>query len=189
MSLYNHVANKNAILDGVVEVVAGEVLAAVQAIEANPAEWKQTMRRWILAAREVLLRHRWAPAVLETRSTAPPPVLQYYDSLLGLMLGAGFSIDLAHHAMHALGSRALGFSQELFVNGDDDVPPEMAALMLKQMAAVYPNLGKLVEAVFHDTGSTLGSGCDDQFEFEFALDLLLDGLERLRVDGWQLHAA
>jgi AcrR family transcriptional regulator len=191
MSLYNHVANKNAILDGVVEVVTGEVLAAVEALEppANPAEWKQTMRRWILAAREVLLRHRWAPAVLETRGTAPPPVLKYFDSLLGLMLEAGFSIDLAHHAMHALGSRALGFSQELFVSGGDEVPPEMAAAMLQQMALQYPNLATLVQAVFHDTGSTLGSGCDDQFEFEFALDLLLDGLERLRAAGWQLHAA
>src|SRR5215204_6399554 len=63
MSLYNHVANKNAILDGVVEVVAGEVLAAVEEVEppSGPAEWKQAMRWRILSAREVLLRHRWAP--------------------------------------------------------------------------------------------------------------------------------
>jgi hypothetical protein len=66
----------------------------------------------------------------------------------------------------ALRSRALGFTQELFVNGNDEVPPEMTALMLQQMAMQFPNLGRLVRAVFHDTGSTLGRGCDDQFEFE-----------------------
>jgi AcrR family transcriptional regulator len=187
MSLYNHVSNKSDVLDGVVEVVAAEVLAAVEEIEPpSPGEWKPAMRRRILAAREVLLRHRWAPAVLETRTTAPHAVLRHYDALLGLMLDAGFSLDLAHHALHALGSRTLGFSQELFVAGDDDVSPEVATAMLQQMAGLYPHLGALVRAVYHDTGSTLGSGCDDQFEFEFGLDLILDGLERLRAAGWQL---
>jgi AcrR family transcriptional regulator len=187
MSLYNHVANKEDLLDGVVEVVTGEVLAAVNEIDASgAADWKQAMRRRILAAREVLLRHRWAPGVLESRTTAPPTVLQHYDSLLGLMLEAGFSIDLAHHAFHALGSRTLGFSQELFVSGDEDVPPEMAAVMVQQIAAGFPHLGELVRVVYHDTGSTLGSGCDDQFEFEFGLDLILDGLERLKDEGWEL---
>jgi AcrR family transcriptional regulator len=192
MSLYNHVRNKDDLLDGVVEVVAAELLEAVQRVPPppTPAEWKQAMRARILAARSVLLRHRWAPAVLETRVNAPPSVMQHYDEILGLMLGAGFSIDLAHHAMHALGSRALGFTQELFVNGDDKVPPEMTALMLQQMAMKYPHLGRLVQAVFHDTGSVLGSGCDDQFEFEFALDLLLDGLDRMRDAHWSLpHGA
>jgi AcrR family transcriptional regulator len=192
MSLYNHVRNKDDLLDGVVEVVAAELLEAVQEVPPppTPAEWKQAMRARILAARDVLLRHRWAPAVLETRVNAPPSVMQHYDEILGLMLGAGFSIDLAHHAMHALGSRALGFTQELFVSGDDEVPPEMTALMLQQMAMQYPNLGRLVQAVFHDTGSVLGSGCDDQFEFEFALDLLLDGLDRMREAHWSLpHSA
>jgi AcrR family transcriptional regulator len=189
MSLYNHVKNKDDLLDGVIEVVAAELLeAAPQA--PPPADWKQAMRGRILAARDVLLRHRWAPAVLETRVNAPPSVMQHYDEILGLMLEAGFSIDLAHHAMHALGSRALGFSQELFVSGNDEVPAEMTALMLQQMAMQYPNLARLVQAVFHDTGSVLGSGCDDQFEFEFALDLLLDGLDRMREAHWSLpHGA
>jgi AcrR family transcriptional regulator len=182
MSLYNHIKNKDDLLDGVVEVVAGEALAAVQQIAPpeDPAGWKAVARRRILAAREVLLRHRWAPAVLETRTNAPPPVLQHYDELLAMMLAAGFSMDLAHHALHALGSRTLGFTQELFVRGDEEVPPEMAALMVQQIAAHFPTLGELVKVVYHDTGSTLGSGCDDQFEFEFGLDLILDGLERMR---------
>ena len=188
MSLYNHVANKEAVLDGIVEVVVDEVLAAVDEIgePSVPAEWKDVMRRRILAAREVLLRHRWAPGVLESRTTMPPTLLRYYDTLLGLMREAGFSIDLAHHAMHALGSRALGFSQELFVTDDEDVEPEMMAVMLRQMAG-YPHLMELLRVVNHDADSTLG-GCDDQFEFEFGLDLLLDGLERLRAAAWQLEA-
>ncbi len=149
MSLYNHVANKDAVLDGVVEVVAGEILAAVDEIEppSSPAEWKPAMRQRILAARDVLLRHRWAPAVFESRSNAPAAVLQHYDSLLKLMLESGFSMDLAHHALHALGSRMLGFTQELFVNGNEEVPPEVSALMLQQMAARYPHLGELMKAI------------------------------------------
>jgi AcrR family transcriptional regulator len=185
MSLYNHVSNKEDLLDGVVEVVGEELVAAIE--ELPRGEWKDTMRRWILTAREVLLRHRWAPAVLETRRQPPPPIMRYYDSLLGLMLEGGFSMDLAHHAMHALGSRALGFSQELFVTDDDGVDPDVMAVMIRQTASVYPNLAELLKVVYHDPDTTLG-GCDDQFEFEFGLDLLLDGLERLRDREWRLPA-
>jgi len=188
MSLYNHVANKQAVLDGIVEVVVGEVIAAVDEIEplTDAAGWKDVMRARILAAREVLLRHRWAPDVLESRTDLPPSLVPYYDSVLGLMREAGFSLDLAHHAMHALGTRTLGFTRELFVTQDKDVDPEVAAVMLQQMAGRFPHLTELMRVVSHDTGSTLGSGCDDQFEFEFGLDLLLDGLERLRAAAWSL---
>jgi AcrR family transcriptional regulator len=188
MSLYNHVSNKEDVLDGIVEVVVGEVLAAVAAIEppGDAAEWQPVVRARILAARDVLLRHRWAPGVLESRTDMPPSLLGYYDSLLRLMRGGGFSLDLAHHALHALGSRALGFSQELFVTDDKDVDPDVMALMLQQMAGRYPDLAELMRIVAHDDESTLGSGCDDQFEFEFGLDVILDGLERLRERDWQL---
>jgi AcrR family transcriptional regulator len=180
MSLYNHVENKEAILDGLVEVVVEEVMAAVEEIEppSSPDGWKPVARTRILAAREVLLRHRWAAGVLESRANIPPGLLRYYDSLLGLMLEAGFSIDLAHHAMHALGSRALGFSQELFM--DDDGSDDVSPAMMQQMATQFPHLVELMKVVSHDADSTMG-GCDDQFEFEFALDLLLDGLDRLRT--------
>jgi AcrR family transcriptional regulator len=182
MSLYNHVANKEAILDGVIELVIGEVLETVEDEKvSDPAEWKPATRRRILAAREVLLRHRWAPKVLETRSDMSPLVLRYYDGLLGLMFEGGFSADLAHHAMHALGSRALGFTQELYEE-DDSVPAETVSLMAQQMAGEYPNLGEMLRVVTHDADTTLG-WCDDQFEFEFGLDLILDGLERRRDAG------
>ena len=179
MSLYNHVANKEAILDGVIELVVGEVVDAVEDVTlSDPAEWKPLTRRRILAAREVMLRHRWAPKVLESRAQAPAVLMRYYDGLLGLMLRGNFSADLAHHAMHALGSRALGFTQELFEE-DDDAPAETVAAMAEQMAPEYPNLAEMLKVVTHDADTTLG-WCDDQFEFEFSLDLLLDGLERQR---------
>ena len=182
MSLYNHVANKEAILDGVIELVVGEVVDAVEDVTlSDPAEWKPLTRRRILAAREVMLRHRWAPKVLESRTQAPAVLMRYYDGLLGLMLRGNFSADLAHHAMHALGSRALGFTQELFEE-DDDAPAETVAAMAEQMAPEYPNLAEMLKVVTHDADTTLG-WCDDQFEFEFSLDLLLDGLERQRDAG------
>jgi len=89
--------------------------------------------------------------------------------------------------MHVMGSRILGFSQELF---DDtaSMPEEDAVAMWTQMAEAYPNIAALVGEISggeigHDEGSVVGGGCDDQFEFEFALDLILDGLERMRVRG------
>ena len=180
MSLYNHVANKDAVLDGVVEVVVDEVLEAVDDLEppSSPAEWTAAARRRILAAREVMLRHRWAPKVLESRTEAPAVMMRYYDGLLGLMLGGGVSADLAHQALHALGSRAIGFSQELFED-EGDVPAETVAAMAEAMAAEYPNLGEMLKVVTHDADTSLG-WCDDQFAFEFGLDLILDGLERHR---------
>jgi AcrR family transcriptional regulator len=182
MSLYNHVAGKEAILDGAIELVVGEILEGVEdETLSGPAEWKTVTRRRILAAREVMLRHRWAPKVLETRNEMSAVVLRYYDGLLGLMFAGGFSADLAHHAMHALGSRALGFTQELYEEADD-VPAETVSAMAIQMAGEYPNLAEMLTVVTHDADTTLG-WCDDQFEFEFGLDLLLDGLERQRDAG------
>lgn len=174
MSLYYHVAKKEDVLDGIVDVVAQEINDAVARL-APDADWKQAVRRRILAAREVFLRHRWAPELFETRSSTSLAVLRHYDTLVGLMRDGGFSYDLVHHALHALGSRALGFTQELFdpsANQRADVPPELAAEL--------PNLvGMLGEIAHDDPDSTLG-WCDDQAEFEFGLDVILDGLDRLR---------
>jgi AcrR family transcriptional regulator len=195
MSLYHHVANKEDLLDGVVDVVAAEIQDAVGKLEpladdAHRSAWKPAMRRQILTARAVLLRHPWATTVLESRTSVSLPVVRYFDSLLGLMRRGGFSYDLAHHAMHALGSRALGFSQELFepdgaaagsaadgaaVAGADDA----ATAMLEQMAGEVPHMIEMLAEISHEEpGSTLG-WCDDQTEFEFGLDIILDGLDRL----------
>lgn len=181
MSLYYHVADKDAVLDGIVDVVAREINEVVDQIDVPSvgADWKNAVRQRILSAREVLLRHRWAPGVFETRTTTSPAVVQYFDALLGLMRDGGFSYDLAHHALHALGSRALGFTQELFDPGDE-AGDEEATAMLESMADQLPHLvGMMMEVAHDDPDSTLG-WCDDQTEFEFGLDLILDGLDRMR---------
>ncbi|HWD42289.1 MAG TPA: TetR/AcrR family transcriptional regulator C-terminal domain-containing protein [Actinomycetota bacterium] len=174
MALYKHVANKEELLDGMVDVVVGEIDPPI-----HGTDWKSAVRQRILSARRALLRHPWASRVLESRTTPTPLVLGYMDSMLGMFRAGGFSVDLTHHVMHTVGSRIFGFTQELF----DDLPgvdPAMQAAMPPEMAQRYPYITELVMAVYHDEASVVGSGCDDQFEFEFALDLLLDGIERLR---------
>jgi AcrR family transcriptional regulator len=178
MSLYNHAANKEDVLNGMVDVLMTEINEVVGGIEAAPGDWKTAMRRRVLAAREVLLRHRWAPAVLESRTTPSPTMMRYFDSLVGLFRAGGFSNDLTHHALHALGSRALGFTQELWDDSGELDDAELE-LFIHQMAGEYPHLSAMLKEAVHDADTTLG-WCDDRFEFEFALDLLLDGLERLR---------
>jgi AcrR family transcriptional regulator len=183
MSLYHHVANKEAVFDGVVEVILEEIMAAVDKVEApSPEEnWQAALRARILAAREVFLRHRWAPQVLETRTITSPVFIAYYDHVVAILRAGGFSFDLAHRALHVLGSRALGFAQELFQPDSATTANAEAAAMMEQMADRFPNLvGMLADAIHDDPDGTLGF-CDDQFEFEFALDLILEGLERRRA--------
>jgi AcrR family transcriptional regulator len=180
MSLYYHVASKEAVLDGVVDVIVSEINETVSTHDGpNPEEdWKAAMRLRILVAREVMLAHPWAPDVIEKRTNMSPAILLYFEGLLGILRQGGFSNDLAHHAMHALGSKALGFSQELF-KPDSDQGDEVAGEMLEQFAEQLPYLAGMLMEISHDApDSTLG-WCDDQTEFEFGLDLLLDGLDRL----------
>ena len=178
MSLYYHVANKEQLLDGMVDIIIGEIEADNGGFDVpRDVYWKTAMRERILNARSVMLRHPWAPGVLETRTTMSPSLIMYFNSLLGIMVEGGFSYDLGHHAMHAIGSRALGFNQELFVPDDDSNDEEQAEEMLAQMAEHVPYIvGMMQEIVHDDPDSTLG-WCDDQTEFEFGLDLLLDGLD------------
>ena len=175
MALYKHVANKEEILDGIVDVVVEEV-------ETPPpdADWKAAVRERILSARRALLRHPWAARLITSRTDPGPAMLDYMDWMVGLFVAGGFSIDLTHHAMHAMGSRLLGFTQELYDDtGELDRDEEIE--IYRMMADRYPNLYELARSVFHDDSTVVGGqGCDDQFEFEFTLDLLLEGFEQLR---------
>jgi len=195
MSLYHHVANKEDLLDGVVDVVAAEIQDAVGLLEpladdAPASAWKPAMRRQILTARAVLLRHPWASTVLESRKSFSLHVVRYYDSLIGLMRRGDFSYDLVHHAMHALGSRALGFSQELFEpdgaaagsaagGAAKEGAGDAATALLTQMAEQVPHMVEMLAEVGHEGPDATLGWCDDQTEFEFGLDLILDGLDRL----------
>jgi AcrR family transcriptional regulator len=176
MALYKHVANKEQLLDGMVDVVVGEIDPP-----APGADWKSAVRQRVLSARRALLAHPWAARVIQSRSGPTPVVLAYMDSVIGIFRTGGFSVDLTHHVMHALGSRMIGITQELF-----DPPPGPPAQMPapQEGAGEYPYVMELAGAVAHDKDSVVGQGCDDQFEFEFALDLLLDGFERLQRQGW-----
>lgn len=183
MSLYYHVANKEAVLDGIVDVIVGEIEEALSSTDGPPADvdWKPVMRTRILAAREVLLRHRWAPPLIESRTTFSPGIVRYFDGVLGVLRQGGFSVDLAHHALHALGSRVLGFTQELFEPDEpDEVDEEAAKAMVGQMADEIPHIIEMMMQISHDDPDSTIGWCDDQVEFEFGLDLILDGLERLR---------
>ncbi|MGX1808457.1 TetR/AcrR family transcriptional regulator C-terminal domain-containing protein [Nocardia sp. NPDC055321] len=181
MSLYHHVANKAELLDGMVEVVLDAINAAVgPAATDSSDDWKPVLRKRILTARAVLLDHPWAPALIGSRSPMTLSIIDYFDSIIGLLRGGGFSYDLTHHALHALGSRALGFTQELFQPMSEQHEREGVAA-LEAMADRFPNIaGMIADDPGHDdAGPNLG-WCDDQSEFEFGLDLVLDGLERLR---------
>jgi AcrR family transcriptional regulator len=179
MSLYYHVANQETLLDGVADLILREIIDVTSKIGADSGDWKSVLRRRILAAREVLLRHPWAPHLIQTRTNTSTSSMRYFDAVIGLLLDAGFSVDLTHHALHALGSRALGFTQELY--DDSEAPDDEAiAALLEQVADEYPHIATMVKGISHDADTTLG-WCDDQFEFEFGLDLILDGLDRLRL--------
>jgi AcrR family transcriptional regulator len=177
MALYKHVANKEELLDAMVDVVVAEIDMADPATLA----WKQGVRLQILLARSVMLRHPWARRVIETRTARSVTVFAHLDRVSALFLVGGLTPDLVHHSMHAIGSRVWGFTQDVFDAPDTAPPdPETAA----ELVARFPQLAAVASAVRHHGDTTVGAGCDDQFEFEFALDLLLDGIERLHASAW-----
>lgn len=188
MALYKHVADKEALLDGMIEVIVGEIDPPL-----TGAEWRDTVRHRVLSARRALQRHSWAREVLESRSRMTPPVLGYLDSVARGFLDGGFSPDLTHHVMHALGGRVWGFTQELFdgsrAPATSTAPsPEQEGAMYAQMAAAFPSLAVVASSAAH-SGDVVGRGCDDDFEFTVTLDLMLDGFERMRAHGWTSAAA
>ena len=179
MALYKHVANKEELLDGMVDVIVAQI--------DPPTEgtcWKDAIRRRILSAWQVQLRHPWASEVFKSRTHATPAVLDYLDSLIGTFRAGGFSADLTHQMMHALGSRMWGFALEVFPDAPPPTDPDARATMLTHLAAEHPHLSEVATAWSHGADSTIGPGCDDQLEFEFGLDVLLNGFERLHEHGW-----
>ena len=176
MSLYHHVPNKEALLDGVVDLVFAEIaLELPTQLDVTPANWKTLVRSRILASRSVLLRHKWAPALIESRANSGMPYTQYMDGIIGLLHAGGLDWDLIHHGMHALGSRAVGFVQEVGESEGANIPSHE---QLDQMEPLVPNIVAMLRVVVHDGRDLTLGWCDDQSEFEFGLDLILDGLER-----------
>ncbi len=179
MALYKHVAGKGELLDGMVDVLVGDI-----GTPPPGPDWKAGVREQVLAARRALLRHPWALEAIESRTAASPVVLDHMNSLIGLFRAGGLSVDLTHHAMHALGTRMWGFTRDVFPTAAPAADPAEQAVVLEQAARRYPHIVEMATAAAHDPASAIRGGCDDQFEFEFALDLLLDGVERLHREGW-----
>jgi len=172
MSLYNHVANKDDLLDGMVDVVFGEI-----GLPSGGIDWKPAMRKRALSAREALSRHRWAIGLMESRSSPGPATLRHHDAVIGTLRGAGFSIEMAAHAYSLLDSYIYGFAlQEASLPFDTaEQTAEVAGMIMAQFPAdEYPHLTELT------IGHVLKPGYDYGNEFEFGLDLILDGLERVR---------
>jgi AcrR family transcriptional regulator len=173
MSLYHHVANKDAILDGIVDVVFSEI-----DLPSGEADWKVAMRHRAISAREALCRHPWATGLMESRSTPGPATLRHHDAVLGILRTAGFSVELAAHANSLLDSYIYGFALQE-ANLPFDTPQETAELaqtiMAEFPADAYPHLTEM--AVQH----VLRLGYDYGNEYQFGLDLILDGLDRARA--------
>ena len=180
MALYKHVRDKDELLDGMVDVLIDEFEPPDPALD-----WKAAIRHRLLSARRVVLRHPWARKAIESRTRRTPTVLAYMDSVTGMFRAAGFSADLTHHLMHALGNRIWGFSPELFTDApeaDGSSAPARRGRGPEPDPADYPT----IVAIATDARARRpdATGCDEDFEFDFALDLLLDGIERLRRKGW-----
>ena len=151
MSLYHHVANKNALLDGMVDHVFSEVQ-----LPAGEQDWKAAMRQRAVSARAALRRHPWAIALMESRSTPGPANLRHHDAVIGCLRQAGFSVALTAHAYSILDAYIYGFALQ-DASLPFDTPEETAELATRHI---------------------LQPGYDYGDEYEFGLNLILDGLER-----------
>jgi AcrR family transcriptional regulator len=144
MSLYYHLPAREALLDGVAEAVIAEITAAADHVDTEDG-WRVRLRRRFLAARQVMLRHPWAPGLLHSRKTVPAGVYAYCDAIVGTLVGAGFSYHLAHRAIRALGSLPLGFAQQVFspASAGGSIEIDTAEMDMSAMAATAPALRRL----------------------------------------------
>jgi AcrR family transcriptional regulator len=175
MSLYNHVRNKVDLLDGMVDVVFSEI-----DLPASGVDWRTAMRQRANSARQALLRHPWAIGLMESRATPGPATLRHHDSVLGSLRTAGFSIDSTAHAYSVLDGYIYGFTlTELtlpFSNseGAADVGEIAGNILEGFRPAEYPHLTEMAV----DRATKPGYNYGD--EFEYGLDLILDGIQRVR---------
>jgi AcrR family transcriptional regulator len=172
MSLYNHVANKDDILDGIVDLVFGEI-----PLPSDRNDWKMAMRKRALAMREALLRHPWATSLMHSRINPGPANLRHHDSVLESLREAGFSLVMTAHAVSVIDGYVYGFALQqmnLPLRSPEQVA-EVGESILAQLAGEYPHLVEMI------TDHALKPGYDYSAEFEFGLDLILAALERFRA--------
>lgn len=172
MSLYNHVRNKQDLLDGMVDFVFEEIEPP-----REPGDWRLGLRRRTVTVREALRRHPWAIGLLESRATPGPATLRHHDAVLGYLREAGFSVPAAGHAYALLDSYVYGFAlQEANLPADTPDSTAAEAILTSAPAGEYPYLAEFaVERV-------LQPDYDFAAEFEVGLDLLLGAIATL-LDG------
>jgi AcrR family transcriptional regulator len=173
MSLYNHVANKDDIVDGIVDLVFGEI-----ALPSGEGEWKPAMRNRAISAHEALIRHPWAPSLMQSRTRPGPATMRHHDAVLGSLRNAGFTLIMAAHAVSVIDGYVYGFALQQ-INIPLQSREQVAVVgenILRQLAGDYPYLAEMI------TDHAMQPGYDYAQEFEFGLDLILDGLERLRTN-------
>jgi AcrR family transcriptional regulator len=170
MALYYHFANKERVLDGIVDLVFGEI-----DVPAIGADWKAAMRRRAISVRDALARHRWAIGLMESRTNPGPANLRHHDAVIGCLRAAGFDMAMAAHAYSALDAYIYGFAltkMNLPFETTTDIA-EMAETMLEPFPlGEYPNLADFI------TEHAMKPGYDFADEFEYGLDVILDGLDR-----------
>ncbi|TCC46318.1 TetR family transcriptional regulator [Kribbella pittospori] len=171
MALYNHVRNKDDILDGIVDLVLGD-------IDVPPAgtHWKTAMRQRSISAHEVLLEHPWAAMLIMSRFNIGPGMTRYLDATLGRLRAGGFSVTGALDAWHTLDSHLFGFTlQQLNLPFGADEAPQMSADVLDAIPIDdYPHVIEVISHVMQHGRAE---------DFELGLDLILDGLERTLDQG------
>jgi len=173
MSLYNHVDNKDDIVASILELVANEIDSP-----SAGGDWKTAVRRSAISAHEAFSRHPWAARIWMSSPRISDDGMRHADAVLRCLRDAGFSKDLTYHAYHVLQGYALGFTlQELNFPYEREELKQLAAKFLREFpAADYPYLAEHIEQHMEPSD-------DHQGAFEFGLDLVLDGLERLRDAG------
>jgi AcrR family transcriptional regulator len=170
MSLYYYVANKNEILDAIVDVVFSEI-----DLPTVDGDWRSEVHLRATSARHVLRRHSWAIGLLESRSSPGPATLRHHDAMIGTLRGAGFSIEMTAHAYALIDSYVYGFALQeaaLPFEGSDDVATVVEPMIEQFSTTEYPHLVELA------TEHVLRPGYDFGDEFDFGLTLILDGLAR-----------
>ncbi|MDQ3464078.1 MAG: TetR/AcrR family transcriptional regulator C-terminal domain-containing protein [Actinomycetota bacterium] len=170
MSLYHHVANKDEILDGIVDLVFSEIDLPVP-----EGEWRSEMKRRAISARRVLKCHPWAIPLLQSRTTPGAATLSHHNAVIGSLRGAGFTVEMTAHAYALLDSYIFGFALSeaaLPIDGPETVAEVAESMMLLVLAETYPHLLEFT------TEHVLQPGYDFGAEFGYGLGLILDGLER-----------
>jgi AcrR family transcriptional regulator len=172
MALYRHIANKDDLVDAMVDVVFSEI-----DLPSSTAGWKTAMRQRAISAREGLSRHRWAIGLMESRTNPGPANLRHHDAVIGTLRAAGFTIEMAAHAYSLVDSYIYGFALTQ-MNLPFDTSAEVAEVA-QNMLQPFP-LNEYHNLVEFITEHALRPGYDYGDEFEYGLDVILDGLERAR---------